>query len=239
MSAVRFMLLMPWGRVGSNLLFEILRQSAPMKLANETFNRLRSAEEQAEWFRDFYEVDAAAPSRAFIGSKQAMMAVRDVPATVATLRGAGVRVVRLRRDNLVKAAVSQMRAEDHAEKTRRETGEAPWAIKKGLPPPGPSVLDPELLVKRIAIMERQHAALMTAFAPGDVLDIDYEEINADLAAAAAKLRRYLDVPEKPFKVPFEKATPDDLRTAIVNYDEVLARLSGTAYGDMLETQNSE
>jgi len=233
MSAVRFMLLMPWGRVGSNLLFEILRQSAPMKLANETFNRLRSAEEQAEWFRDFYEVDAAAPSRAFIGSKQAMMAVRDVPATVAMLRGAGVRVVRLRRDNLVKAAVSQMRAEDHAEKTRRETGEAPWAIKKGLPPPGPSVLDPELLVKRIGIMERQHAALMTAFAPGDVLDIDYEEINGALDDAVRRLRDYLDVPQKEYKVPFVKATPDSLDEAITNFDEVMARLRDTNFARFL------
>jgi len=233
MNVVRFILLMPWGRVGSNLLFEILRQSAPMKLANETFNRLRTADEQAEWFRDFYEVDAAAPSRAFIGSKQAMMAVRDVPATVAMLRGAGVRVVRLRRDNLVKAAVSQMRAEDHAEKTRRETGEAPWAIRKGLPPPGPSVLDAELLVKRIGIMERQHAALMTAFAPEEVLDIDYEEINGALDDAVRRLRDYLDVPQKEYKVPFVKATPDSLDEAITNFDEVMARLRDTNFARFL------
>ena len=98
-----------------------------------------------------------------------------------------------------------------------------------MPPLGPSVLDTELLVKRIGIMERQHAALMAAFAPEEVLDIDYEEINADLAGTAAKLRRYLDAPEKPFNVPFEKATSDDLREAVVNYDEVMARLNGTDY----------
>ncbi|HTT97341.1 MAG TPA: hypothetical protein VMF58_04790 [Rhizomicrobium sp.] len=235
MSTVRFMLLMPWGRVGSNLLVSILRQSAPMKLANENLNALRTAEEQAAWFGEFYEEDAAQPSRAFIGSKQAMMAIRDVPAMTAMLRRAGVRIVRLRRDNLVKAAVSQMRAEAHAEKLRRETGEGPWAIRKGMELPGPSALDPDLLIKRIGIMERQHQALMSAFAPEEVLDIEYEEINSALDAVVRRVREYLDMPQKAYDVPFIKATPNDLRAAIVNYDEVMERLALNNYVNSIDT----
>jgi len=233
MSTVRFMLLMPWGRVGSNLLFSILRQSAPMKLANENLNNLKTAEEQAAWFHEFYEEDAAQPSRAFIGSKQAMMAIRDVPAMTAALRRAEVRVVRLRRDNLVKAAVSQMRAEAHAEKLRRETGEGAWAIKKGMEPPAPSVLDVDLLLKRIGIMERQHDALMAALTPDEVLDIEYEDINAALADVVQRVRDYLDVPQKAYDVPFIKATPDNLEQAVLNYDVVVAKLRESGFARFL------
>lgn len=233
MSTVRFMLLMPWGRVGSNLLIAILRQSAPMKLANENLNGLRTHDEQAQWFREFHEEDAQAPSRAFIGSKQSMMAIRDAAAMTALMRRASLRVVRLRRDNLVKAAASQMRAEQYADKMRRETGEAPWAVKKGQPLLGPSVLDPDLLVRRIGMMERTHDALMAAFAPSEVLDIEYEALNADLPGTVERARRYLDMPQKPFDVPFVKATPDDLESAIVNYDAVVAKLRATSYARFL------
>lgn len=233
MNTVRFMLLMPWGRVGSNLLMSILRQSAPMKLANENLNGLRTAEEQARWFHEFYEEDSTQPPRAFIGSKQAMMAIRDVPAMTAMLRHAGVRIVRLRRDNLVKAAVSQMRAEAHAEKLRRETGEGPWAIKKGMALPEPSTLDVDLLLKRIGIMEQKHQSLMAAFAPDEVLDIEYEEINAALDDVVRRVRDYLAIPQKTYDVPFLKATPDRLEDAIVNYKDVRVRLAETAYAGLI------
>jgi LPS sulfotransferase NodH len=231
--AVRFMLLMPWGRVGSNLLFAILRQSAPMKLSNESLNGLRAADEQAAWFRDFYETEAQAPSHVFIGSKQNMLAVRDDARMAGAIRAAGLRVVRLRRRNLVKAAVSQIRAEQYAQKMERETGERPWAIKRGRPTLGPSAIDPDLLVKRIGIMDQCDRRLMQAFAPAETLDIAYEDIAASLDAVVARVRDYLDVPQTPFKVPFDKATPDRLEDAIVNFDEVRARLAGTALAAQL------
>jgi len=37
------------------------------------------------------------------------------------------------------------------------------------------------------------------------------------------------VPETPYKVPFDKATPDRLEEAIVNLEEVRAALQGTRY----------
>jgi len=233
MTPVRFMLLMPWGRVGSNLLFAILRQSAPMKLANESLNALRTADEQEAWFRDFYETDGAAPAHAFIGSKQNMLAVRDDARMVRAIRDAAVRVVRLRRRNLVKAAVSQIRAEQYAQKMERETGERPWAIKTGRPTLGPSAIDPDLLMKRIAIIQGCDRRLTDAFAPAETLDIEYEDVNASLDTVVARLRDYLEVPQAPFKVPFDKATPDRLEGAIVNFDAVRARLAGTAYADQL------
>jgi hypothetical protein len=233
MEPVRFMLLMPWGRVGSNLLFAILRQSAAMKLANESLNAVRDADAQAAWFREFYETEAPAPSQRFIGSKQNMLAVRDDAAMVRLIRDAGLRVVRLRRANLVKAAVSQIRAEQYAQRTGVETGTRLWAVKKGDAPLGRAPIDPELLVKRIGIMETCDRRLMQAFGANEVLDIDYEDVNTALDATATRVRDYLGVPQTPYKVPYDKATPDDLGEAITNFDEIVARLANTAYAGQL------
>ncbi len=233
MQTVRFMLLMPWGRVGSNLLFAILRQSAPMKLANESLNSIRTADAQAAWFREFYETDAATPAHAFIGSKQNMLAVRDDAAMTGMIGAAGVCVVRLRRANLVKAAVSQIRAEQYAAKMAAETGERPWAIKKGRPTLGRAPIDPELLVKRIGIMEECDRRLMQAFEASGVLDIDYEDVNTALDATVGRVRDHLGVPQASYKVPFDKATPNRLEDAIENFGEVVARLADTPYAGQL------
>ena len=74
---------------------------------------------------------------------------------------------------------------------------------------------------------------MQAFAADEVLDIEYEAINADLSGAIAQVRRHPDLPHKPFDVPFVKATPDDLESAIVNYDAVVAKLKSTPYARFL------
>ena len=238
MTPVRFMLLMPWGRVGSNLLFAILRQSAKMKLANESLNAIRTAEEQAAWFDAFYETDSAQPSQVFIGSKQNMLAIRDDAGLAARLRAAKVRVVRLRRADLVRAAVSQIRAELYAEKTGAETGERLWAVRKGMTPLSASTIDPELLLKRIAIMEAADARLMRAFDPAEVLDVEYEDVNASLDGVVQRVRDYLGVPQAPYNVPYVKATPDRLEDAIANHDEVLAKLRGTPYARALSPPNA-
>src|SRR5215469_603882 len=117
----RFILLMPWGRVGSNLLLSILQKSAPMKVNNEGLNRLRTAADQESWFRAFYETGKEPASHQHIGSKQNLLAIRDLAGFSQLLLENQVRIVRLRRDNLVKAAVSQMRAEQYAEHTAEQT----------------------------------------------------------------------------------------------------------------------
>ena len=220
---VRFLLLMPWGRVGSNLVFEILRQSAPMKLANESLNGVRSWDAQARWFAQFYETATPATAHAFIGSKQNMLAVRDDAAFAQLCRAAGLRIVRLRRASILKTAVSQMRAEEHAKTTKS------WAVKRGGPTLGACAIDPALLLKRLRIMEACDARLSALFAPEETLDIAYEELAAALAPTIARVRAHLGVPQTPYKVPFDKATPDRLADAIVNLEEVRAALQGTRY----------
>ncbi len=231
--AVRFMILMPWGRVGSNLLFSILRQLAPMKLANENLIQLKTWEEQAAWFGDFYETGVESPSRPYIGSKQNLRAIRNFGSLEEMLSIYRVRVIRLRRDNHVKAAISQIRAEIYARQTEAESGVGVWAVKKGTKPLGATPIDPDLLVRRIEIMAEYQSRMMRAFVGQDVLDIEYEELNCELERAVDRARRFLDLPNKQFSIPFEKATPDNLLEAIPNFEQIEARLRGTAFANQL------
>jgi hypothetical protein len=225
-------MLMPWGRVGSNLLFAILRQSASMKLANENLIQLSTVEQQMAWFKDFYEVEASAPSQPYIGSKQNLRSIRDLAALQRVIGEHEIRVVRLRRDNHVKSAISQIRAEMYAEQTRRDTGMATWAVKKGNKPLGPCMVDADLLLARIRIMDEWHSKLVSAFRDSAVLDIEYEEINSSLEETVRRLRDFLGVPHGPFRVAFDKATPDNLAETVLNFSEIRDRLTGTPYEPM-------
>lgn len=230
---VRFIMLMPWGRVGSNLLFSILRQSAPMKLANENLIRIPTAEEQRTWFENFYEINEGVASHDFIGSKQNLRSIRDLPAIREMLFNCSARIVRLRRDNLLKAAVSQIRAEAYAKQTQKQCGVGIWALRKGNKPLGPIAIHPNLLLERIEVMKRFHSLLMGLFDEYQVFDIEYEEINCALPRTVERLRTFLSVPTREFSVPYEKATPDDLGAAVLNIDEIHERLTNSPYAGFL------
>lgn len=230
---VRFMLLMPWGRVGSNLLMSILRQSENIKLASEYLNRLRTPDEQIAWLKDFYEFSAADPSKPHIGSKQNRRAIVDLEGVKHIMAQHSVRIVRLRRDNVVKSAISQMRGVAYSERAKQNGGEARWYMKGAEEPLGPIRVDPDLLLKRIGFMDTAQRDLMAAFPPDAVLDIEYEEINANLANVIERLRGYLDLPQTPYQVDHTKLTPDDLSAAVSNPDEVRSALAGTPYSGFI------
>jgi LPS sulfotransferase NodH len=139
----------------------------------------------------------------------------------------GIRVVRMRRANLVKAAVSQIRARRYAERT------GDWAVRPGMTPLEPIPIDPALLLERIHQMDHADRRLMGMFEGCTVIDVEYQELLDDLVGVAHRVREVLGVPQRPFRVLHEKATPDDLAAAIPNLDEVAGALAGTPWADQL------
>lgn len=232
----RFMILMQWGRVGSNLIMNIIHQSRVGLLSNEVFNRIRDKEEQLAWYQDFYQFAAPEPTHRLIGTKENVLAVADRTAFAERLRADGIKVIRMRRDNLLKAAVSQMRAQAYAALMQERVGKARWAVLKGEEPLGPTAIDVEVLRQRLETMARAREALMGMFEPDEVLDIEYESIVQDLPGVVTTLRRHLDLQQKPdFRVIYEKATPDDLGAAVSNYSEVVEALRDTPFAGMTGT----
>jgi LPS sulfotransferase NodH len=230
----RFLVVMAWGRVGSNLLMNLIGQAKiRKKLNSEKFNQLKTAEEQIAWFRDFYDLDRA-PEVRLIGSKQNVLSMRDIGAVVDLVRTERVKLIRMRRDNLLKAAVSQIRAEEYAKKSLQETGTARWAVRRGEPVLGPSHIDPELLVRRMGVFQQQHQRMIDSFSGFGEIDVEYEQLISGLPFVYTQVADCLGLsPELP-EVPFVKATPDDLRAAITNYYEVATALADTPYGKFLQ-----
>lgn len=215
----RLALLMPWGRVGSNLIFSLLRDSfagSEVRLANEPLNRIADARAQADWFRDFY---AAAGDERLIASKHGYRAFAD-PAALAPLFGElDIAVARLRRANFVKVAVSQLRAELYAAETEKRHGRALWGVRKGDEPLPPVALDPGRFVEVLGAVTSSDAALRQFAPAARVFDLEYESLRADPQRALDDLLGWLGVePGRRADVRFDKATPDDLASAVPNLD---------------------
>lgn len=156
-SVCRFAIFIPWGRVGSNLIMEIIHQAGRAKLENEKFNTLRDEDGQMKWYSDFYEFGNHAPSKSIIGTKENILAVANPGRMARTMLDDGIKIVRMRRDNHVKAAVSQMRAQQYASLTGR------WGVLKGEEGLGPTHIDPDDLLKRISSIEKAYDKLIGLF----------------------------------------------------------------------------
>jgi len=224
---------MPWGRVGSNLLMNLINQAKESKKLNsEIFNQLKTREEQLAWLVEFYAFGRR-PTVELLGSKQSVLSIRDLPALENMLRANDVKIIRMRRDDCLKAAVSQIRAEQYASKTLETDGKARWAVRKGEEPLGPSHVPLEILSRRIEIMKTQQDLMMVGFVGLDTLEIEYEEINSNLETTYRRLSDFLCFSANSYAVPFVKATPDDLRSAVSNYEEICESLRDGPYAAYL------
>lgn len=220
----KIVLLMPWGRVGSNLLFLLLQASfkgISTRFRNEPLNAIDNAPGQSAWFREYYEQQS--DTEKLIASKHGLDAILDPPAVSALFEELGISYIRLRRENFVKTAVSQLRAELYAKKTEREDGRALWGVhndKQVLPP---TALDADKFIDAIRRIAEIDARFLRFSANVPSFDLTYETLRVDPVAASNSILQWLDLePEREAKPSFKKATPDDLATAVPNLHELYA-----------------
>lgn len=233
----RFMIVMPWGRVGSNLVLAAVQRRARLThgpdgffITNEPLNQIKDRDAQIEWLNQHY---APRDGVSLIGSKQAVRAMADPKAVAEGCRELAVQVVVMHRRNLVKAAVSQIRAEQYAEKTKQQTGQPLWGVKPGSSGLGPSEIDPDVLLTRIGIMARTTEALLNVFGPLAHLSVVYEDIQIDPHAVIDRVCSALSLRLAPIQLAFEKATSSVLREDVTNFEQLRDRLAGTAYHEQL------
>ena len=231
------MIVMPWGRVGSNLVLAGVQRRARraygpegFDIANEPLNRIKGRDEQAEWLHKHY---AGRDGVSLVGSKQAVRAMTDPTNIADGCRTMDVQLILMHRRNLVKAAVSQMRAEQYAEKTLEETGRAQWGVKPGSTGLGPSAIDPDVLLQRIEVMAQSTQALFDVFGRHAHLAVAYEEILADAHAVIDRVSTALELELIPIELAFQKATSSSLREDVTNFDQLQGRLAGGPYHDQL------
>ncbi|WP_417724412.1 hypothetical protein [Salipiger sp.] len=232
---VFFVLLMPWGRVGSSLVTSALWSAPGVRIENEptTAIRTRGAAEGAT------PAEIGARQRAhldaFLGgqeegcvaaglklSHRSLVAPRDY---LAQLSGAGFRGVLMLRRNVLKCAVSQMRA---LTRTAAAGGEgpwqSPWAVRTVEPKPGPTVIDPDEAIRLAGVFRRSHDRMLrdVAALPGGGAGwsrVEYEDLCADPEGTTRAIFDRLEIPApKDIALKHRKATSDRLEEDILNYD---------------------
>ncbi|MGI8839808.1 MAG: hypothetical protein ACR2F8_03340 [Caulobacteraceae bacterium] len=216
-AGARFLIMMPWGRVGSNLLFNSIGQIVgpiPRKFANENFNTLRDADAQLAWARAFYDGEDRPP---LVGCKQNVLSVGDPARLSDLLAELSVSLIRLRRHNIVKVAVSLLRAQIYAAQSRARTGVAVWGVRSDSEPLGPTPLNTAQFIE-VAARANEADAMLARFAPATpTLDVEYGQLRDGGVGLAEQVCDWLGLPVSRQARPyFTKATPDDLASAVPN-----------------------
>jgi hypothetical protein len=249
-----FAVLMPWGRVGSNLVAATLAASPDIVIDNEPATRIRTlgardglsrAAMNAAQFAhlaEFHQTHRGAARTAGIKlSHRSLIAPRDYAQRLADL---GFVPVIMLRDNFLKCAISQMRATARAEPDP-QTGrhwQSPWAVARSEPKPGPVHIDPAEALRLVRVFEKHHNALIetaeAVFGPvfgPDVLRIEYRDLAADPEGTIGNLFiRFGLTPPEVIALPYQKATSDALREDITNYAEFAQAVEEAGLAHFLE-----
>ncbi|MEZ5501573.1 MAG: hypothetical protein R3E50_02535 [Halioglobus sp.] len=154
----------------------------------------------------------------------------------------GFAMVLLLRDNFLRSAVSQLRAETRAknpDKYSREW-ENPWAVSVHEPKPGPMHIDAELAIRVAGEFAHAHSATLDSVARvfgQDCLLIEYTELAADPAQVLRRIYSYLGFAgPKSIWLPYRKATSEDLSQDITNYDAFERRVRDAGLARFLPNQ---
>ena len=142
-----------------------------------------------------------------------------LPDVVAWLEDQPVRVVRLRRRNLLKTLISR--------EVHRLRGRSQMRVAEAVPR---ARLEPSDLVSRLGALAEEDARA-AALLPGKAgVELAYEELSTDRRAEARRVFALLGVsPEEAVETPLLKVTPDDLSLALSNHAEVADALAGTPW----------
>ena len=148
----------------------------------------------------------------------------SAPYTQALIRASterDFRIIHLTRRNLLKRLLSSTVA--------RQTG-----AYLGGPAQLRVQLDPDRIVEDIQFTLESEAQVRTKFADVPILDLVYEDVCADFRGAMRGVFRFLEVPDDKVQPETMKQENRTMREAIVNYDELKARFSGSRYERLFE-----
>ena len=120
------------------------------------------------------------------------------------------------------------------EKRHRTTGE--WNRSVGEPRLAPVHVDPEAFAVNLQFTE-QHRKEIASFVDAlglPILSVSYEDLVLNRQAVIEDTFRFLGVHYRAVTSPLVKNTSDDLRKAVINFDELRDRYIGTRYEAMFD-----
>jgi hypothetical protein len=229
MSPRRAYLLMPWGRVGSNLVLQAMAQSPAVRCENEPLTAIRAREAdpdaaQKDWMRRSLE-DPEPRVRLVNLSLRSIVDDDFFLEAIRADAAAGAAVVFLERRNPVEVAFSALRAEHYAAVHRERFGRATWAVRRGREIDLRTPVDPARflgLLDAVAADARRMARWRAAL-PG--LDLYYSDVALSLAMVVEEICARLDLPVPRYEVDMVKAIRRPYAAEFEGYEALRAEVA--------------
>lgn len=227
--SVSFFVVLFQGRSGSSWLIEALSSHPQIEAIGEKLAALHvgGAVPQSRWLASYFA--DRPPDGSVHGFKTKLTDVIDVPGFASRLVRSQCAVIWLERDNLVKQAVSWLRADElyerHGVHNIRDPDDRMPA----------SQLDAAELLRRTITLDRGRSQL-GRFIEGlnlPTLRIRYEDLLENPESVFDVTQRFLRVDHCSLTASLVKATSDSLAAAIANLEEVEEAFRGTGYLEML------
>jgi LPS sulfotransferase NodH len=220
-------------RAGSTFLITALKSHPQILALTEKLDAMRkegkTAADQLEWTRSILTPPLVGQHRA-MGFKTKLLDVLDPEGFAAILRERKCRIIQLQRRNTVKAVVSTINAKRQWEVSGN------WnLLDESTRLPAFSV-DPAEFERLLAQREEWDRQVedYTERLQLPTLRLWYEDLLADESAFVDQAVTFLTGESRPLHGSTLKNTGDDLKTAILNFDDLRRRYAGTRYEPMFD-----
>jgi LPS sulfotransferase NodH len=219
------------GRSGSTYLTEALDSHPNVCCEMERLVGLRKsgAEAQLNWVRSFLTGSQDANASA-VGFKTKLDDVLDPQGMAELLQTIGARIILLSRRNVVKMVVSWFNSERIFELTGDWNQYPPASALR------PFEIDIEKFDRRLGLVLHGKARLEAYVRRLNLplLQVRYEDLLINQPRTMARVCDHLNVEPMPLKGQCVKATHDDLRKVVANYELLHRFYEGTHYQQMLQ-----
>jgi LPS sulfotransferase NodH len=220
-------------RAGSTFLTTALKSHPQVLALTEKLDAMKkdgkTAAEQLAWTRAFLTPPLIGRHRA-IGFKTKLLDVLDPSGFAAVLRERRCKIIQLQRRNSVKAAVSTLNAR------RQWKVSGNWNLLSESTRLPPFEVDPAEFDTVLAQREEWDQQLedYAATLQLPTLRLWYEDLLADEGVFVEEALTFLTGERRRLQGSTLKNTGDDLKTAILNFDELRKRYVGTRYEPMFD-----
>jgi hypothetical protein len=167
-----------------------------------------------------------------VGFKSKISDFKNLVSALDDLEGADYRLIYLRRQNTLKAVLSWINGQRLATKTQHWNARHPGEIQG---PVSVDMMDFREGLRRRQMVESLHKWFFDNYR-GRKTVVFYEDMLANQYAFLAKILNFLDSPsvQSSFVGCFLKNTPDSLKTAVLNYDDLVREFGKTEFARYLD-----
>lgn len=218
------LLLMPWGRVGSNMVNAALT-GLGARVHNEPLTGIAShhkaegqaaiASAQMAWL-----AETLAPvciDRPTV-LNHAALSTADPAAMRDWIGARGARLVTLDRGDDAAVALSSLRVEAWIAEGEARGEKRNWSISRGVT--FTPHLPPHRLARNLALVREGRRIMAELVGTRPALRLFYEDLTADMDGAMAALLRHAGIPWRPFRIQTSRFGSDDLARMVANPEEL-------------------